>query len=120
MTGQSMSAASPVSGSPGGPPSIRIAEKAKGNITRAEWTGAAVVKLAGCVADARVTSMTVCINDCKGKQAALSTTSGTFSKEMKTMITNLPDGTPFTIKVEVKDGSGKKWEVPDAVFTLVR
>lgn len=78
------------------------------------------VKLAGCVSDARVTSMTLCIHDCKGKQAALITVSGTFSKEMKSMIAELPDATPFTVKVEVKDGSGKSWEVPDAAFTIVR
>lgn len=104
----------------GGPPSVRLAEKAKGNVTRAEWTAAAAVKLAGCVTDARVTSMTLCINDCKRNQAALTTANGTFSKEMKSMIANLPNGTPFTVKVEVKDGSGKFWEVPDAAFTIVR
>lgn len=105
---------------PGGPPSIRIAEKSKGDITRAEWTAATAVKLAGCVPDARVTSLTVCINDCQGRGSALTTPSGNFTREMKGMVANLPNGTAFTVKVQVKDGRGKSWPVPDAMFTLVR
>ncbi len=69
--------------------------RSKGSITRTEWTIASAVKLAGCVADARVTGMTVCIKDNTGKDAMLTTASGTFSKEMKVMIANLPDGTPL-------------------------
>ena len=105
---------------PGGPPSIRIAEKPQGDITRAEWTATTAIKLAGCVADARVTGMTVCINNCTGKQEMLQSTSATLTPAMKSMITNLPDGTPFTVKVVVKDAAGKPWDVPEAAFKLVR
>ena len=33
------------------------------------------------------------------------------------MIQKLPPGTSFTVKVEVKDDSGKEWKVPAAEFT---
>lgn len=102
---------------PGGPPSIRIANKAKGEITAAEWKGVRDVDLAGCVPDARITLLTVCIKDCKGKDASLSTSSKVLSAEMRSMVQNLPPGTLFTVKVEVKDGSGKEWKVPAAEFT---
>lgn len=100
----------------GGPPRISVANKDKGDISKAEWATVASIELHGCVPDARITALTICIKDCKGKDAALSSTSGVLTNEMRTMIANLPAGTPFTVKVTVRDGKEKAWEVPDAVF----
>ena len=102
---------------PGGPPSIRLARKAKGEISAAEWKGVRDVDLAGCVPDARITQLTLCIKDCTAKDASLKTTSKVLTAEMRTMIQNLPPGTAFTVKVEGKDDSGKEWKVPAAEFT---
>lgn len=101
---------------PGGPPSMRLAGLSKGAITQAVWAKTTTVELAGCVPDARVTSLTVCIQDCKGKADQLSTKGDRFTPAMKTMIANLPAGTPFIVKVTVVDGSGKTWTVPDATY----
>lgn len=101
---------------PGGPPRISVAGKANGDITAAQWKESAAVVLQGCVPTATVTSLSLCIKDCKGGPVTLTTTNGSFTREMKTMIANLPSGTSFTVKVKVKDGSGKEWPVPDAVF----
>lgn len=100
----------------GGPPRISVANKDKGDITKAEWASVKSVQLHGCVPDARITALTVCIRDRKGKDAALTNSSGTLTKEMQTMIANLPAGTSFTVKVTVKDGKDKEWEVPDATY----
>ncbi len=100
----------------GGPPRISLANKDKGDITKAEWAAVTSIELHGCVPDARITALTIRIKDCKGKDAALSSTSGVLTQEMRTMIANLPAGTSFTVKVTVRDGREKVWEVPDAVF----
>lgn len=101
----------------GGPPRINLAHKDKGDITKADWASIKAVELHGCVPDARITALTVCIKDCKGKDASLSNTSGEITKAMREMIANLPAGTPFTVKVTVRDPKNKAWEVPDASFT---
>ncbi len=101
----------------GGPPRISVANKDKGDITKAEWAAVTSIELHGCVPDARITTLTLCIKDCKSKEATSSSTSGVLTKEMRTMIANLPAGTPFTVKVTVRDSKEKAWEVPDAVFT---
>ncbi len=100
----------------GGPPSIWLAKKPKGDITAAEWKNVRDVDLMGCVADARITSLTFCIKDCKGKDAAVTGTSAVLTKEMHMMVRNLPPGTPFTVKVEVVDGKGTEWKVPPATY----
>ena len=103
-------------GPDGGPPRISVSNKATGDITKSEWTNLKTVELHGCVPDARITSLTLCIRDCKAKEAVLRGTNEVLTKEMKTMITNLPSGTPFTVKVVVKDAKGKVWDVPDATY----
>lgn len=100
----------------GGSPRISVANKDKGDITKAEWAALESITLHGCVPDARITALTICIKDCKGKDASLSSPSGALTTEMRTMIANLPAGTPFTVKVTVRDGKDKAWEVPDAGF----
>ncbi len=101
---------------PGGPPRINLADKVSGDITKAEWARLKVVELQGCVPDARITALTICIKDCVKKNAFASGTNGTITSAMRTMITNLPVGSPFTVRVEVKDAKGKVWEVPEARF----
>jgi hypothetical protein len=101
---------------PGGPPRAQVCGKLTGDVTSAEWKAASEVKLIGCVASARITSLSVCIKNCEGKQEALTATDGTFTPAMKKMIANLPAGTAFTVRVAVVDATGKKWEVPDAAF----
>ncbi|MEO8589769.1 MAG: hypothetical protein ABI432_10400 [Flavobacteriales bacterium] len=101
----------------GGPPRISVANKDKGDINKAEWAAVKSVELHGCVPDARITALTLCIKDCKGTDAALSGTSGVITKEMRAMIANLPPGTLFTVKVTVRDGKDKVWAVPDASYT---
>lgn len=100
----------------GGPPRINLAEKSSGDITKAEWASIKAVELHGCVPDARITALTVCIKDCTGKAAFAAGTDATITSAMRTMIANLPVGTPFTVKVTVKDAKGKVWEVPNANY----
>ena len=100
----------------GGPPSVRIADRATGEITRGEWATAAGVTLAGCVPDPQVVSLVVCIKDCTGKDERLSCKGATFLPTMKTMVANLPIGTPFTVTVKVVDGKGKEWPVSPGNF----
>ncbi|MBK8499461.1 MAG: hypothetical protein IPL52_11760 [Flavobacteriales bacterium] len=100
----------------GGPPRISVADKDKGEITKAEWAALKSVELHGCVPDARITALTICIKDCTNKAAFASGTDGTITNAMRTMIANLPAGTAFTVKVTVKDAKGKVWEVPDAHY----
>lgn len=100
----------------GGPPSIRIAGKAGGEITAAQWSATKAVDLVGCVPGARIISLTFCIKDCKGKDAMINGKDASISSAMRQMIGNLPSGTPFTVKVMVRDEKEKVWEVPDARF----
>lgn len=100
----------------GGPPRISVANKAGGAITKSEWSGLKAIELHGCVSDARITSLTICIKDCSAQEAKEIATSAVLTKKMHSMIYNLPAGTPFTVKVVVKDATGKVWEVPDAHF----
>jgi hypothetical protein len=96
----------------GGPPSIRIAGKASGDITHAEWGRTTTVDLAGCMPDARITSLDICIKDCNAKDYRLVTKSAELTSEMLTMVANLPPGTPFTVTVKVVDGKGNPVAVP--------
>lgn len=100
----------------GGPPRISVADKDKGDITKAEWAGVKSIELHGCVSDARITSLTICIKDCTGKDATANGKDGTITTAMRTMIANLPAGTPFSVKVKVVDAKGKDWPVPTATF----
>mgnify|MGYP003383124005 CR=1 FL=1 len=101
----------------GGPPRIRLATKTAGDITKLEWSAIKAIELQGCVPDARITSLTICIMDCTGKDATATGSGGTISTAMRTMIANLPAGTPFTVKVVVMDAKGNVLEVPDANYT---
>jgi hypothetical protein len=100
----------------GGPPSIRIAGKASGDITHAEWGTVDKVQLMGCMPDARITGLTLCIKDCQGRNAGLRSGDGQLTGAMLSMVANLPPGTPFTIKVVVVDGRGRSITVPDATY----
>lgn len=100
----------------GGPPRINLAEKSSGDITRAEWAALKTVELHGCVPDARITTLTICIKDCTNKAAFAMGTDATITSAMRTMIANLPAGTAFTVKATVKDATGKVWEVPEAKY----
>jgi len=102
--------------SEGGPPSIRIAGKANGAITAAQWSTTKAVDLVGCVPGARIVSLTFCIKDCKGKDAMAGGESGVLTEYQHQMIRNLPAGTPFKVQVVVRDAKGKVWDVPDAHF----
>ena len=101
---------------PGGPPAIRIAGKMAGEITAAQWRAVSAVDLVGCVPTARITALHICIKDCEGKDAGYNAKEGTLTSAMKTMVSNLPPGTSFTITVRVVDSSGKPWEVQPAKF----
>lgn len=107
-------------GPSGGPPAIRVANKASGKITLLEWNQAQGVTLAGCVPDAQVVSMTLCVRNCTGKEEALTVNGARFSPVMKRMVENLPTGTAFTVSVEVRDQAKKMWEVPKASFIISR
>ena len=100
----------------GGPPRISLAEKPSGDISKSEWAGATTIELNGCVPDAHITGLTICIKDCVNKNAFATGTDATITGAMKKMIANLPTGTPFSIKVSVVDAMGKVWEVPDAHY----
>ena len=100
----------------GGPPRISLAEKASGDISKSEWAGVTTIELHGCVPDARITALTICIKDCVNKNAFATSTDATITGAMKKMIANLPAGTPFSIEVSVVDAKGKVWEVPDAHY----
>ncbi|MCB0763590.1 MAG: hypothetical protein KDB84_02720 [Flavobacteriales bacterium] len=101
---------------PGGPPAVRLADRPNGDIGKVEWMATERVELYGCVPDARITAMRICIRDCNGKDAAVHNTNGSITKAMRTMVLSLPPGTPFTVKVTVRDGTGKAWAVPEATY----
>lgn len=101
---------------PGGPPRIMLDGRSSGDITAAQWSALKVVGLHGCVPDARITSLALCIKDCKAKDATATGVDGTLTPFMRKMIANLPPGTPFMIKAVVKDAKGMTWDVPEARF----
>lgn len=100
----------------GGPPAIRIAGKASGDITAAQWSTVKAVELVGCVPGARIVDLHICIKDCSGKDAGLRTKNAVPSEAMRSMVKNLPVGTPFTVSVKVNDERGKAWDVPSAKY----
>jgi len=100
----------------GGPPRISVANKASGDITKAEWADLKAVELHGCVPDARIVALELCIKDCTGRNDGSKGSDATLTTLMKTMIINLPAGAPFTVEVVVKDAKGKVWDVPDATY----
>ncbi len=100
----------------GGPPTIRIAGKAGGDITAAQWSGIKAVDLQGCVPGARIVSLTFCIKDCKAKDAFAGGEKAEITPYQRQMIRNLPPGTPFRVQVVVRDAQGKAWDVPEASF----
>lgn len=100
----------------GGPPAIHLAGKAKGDITRAEWDALKAVELVGCVPDARITSLTISINEGKAPGETLNTPGAMPSAPMRRMIGGLSAGKTFTVKVVVKDGKDKVWEVAPAHY----
>ncbi|QQR85802.1 MAG: hypothetical protein IPJ76_14505 [Flavobacteriales bacterium] len=101
---------------PGGDPRIQLCGKLTGDVTRTDLDTAAEVKLVSCVSGARITTLAVCIRNCEGKTEALTAANGTLTPAMKKMIVNLPKGTPFVVRVSVKDEKGRDWQVPDAAF----
>lgn len=100
----------------GGDPRIQLCGKLAGEVTRTDWESTTEVKLVGCVPGARITTLAVCIRNCEGKTEALTAANGTLTPAMKRMIINLPKGTPFVLRVSVKDEKGRDWQVPDAAF----
>lgn len=104
---------------PGGPPSIRIAGKGSGTITRAEWASVRNVDLVGCVPDAQVVRVQLCIRNCAQRAERLATKGAGFLPTMKTAVADLPSGTAFTVEVEVVDGQRRTWEVAPARFTII-
>lgn len=100
----------------GGPPAIRIANKAFGDITAAVWNSVRDVELVGCVHGAYITDLRIRIKDCSGKFAGYRTNSHVVSESMHTMVRNLPPDTPFYIIVVATDPKGTVWEVPPARF----
>lgn len=100
----------------GGPAYISLADKDKGDITKAEWAGIKSIGLHGCMPDWRISSVTISFSDCSGKEVAASSSDATITTEMRTMIANLPAGTPFYVEAKVGDGKGKNWQVPTAKF----
>ena len=104
---------------PGGPPTIRIAGKAGGTLTRAEWAAANSVTLVGCVPGAQVVRMQLCIRNCEQRLERLACKGSNFLPTMKTAVANLPAGTPFVVEVEVVDAQRRTWEVPPARFTIL-
>jgi hypothetical protein len=100
----------------GGPPTVRVAGKATGDVTAAEWSKVSEVNVIGCVPGARITSLTICIKDCKGHNARIRGKDELITDAMRTMVKNLPTGTSFTVSVTVEDADGKTWEVPAAKF----
>lgn len=87
-----------------------------GEITAAQWRAVTTVDLVGCVPSAPITALNICIKDCEGNDAGYNAKDATITEAMKTMVANLPPGTPFTITVRVMDTSGKSWEVRPAKF----
>lgn len=100
----------------GGPPRISLAGKDKGDITKAEWSEIKSIALHGCMPDARISSVTISMADSNGKEASASGSDAMITAAMRTMIANLPAGTPFFVEVKVVDGKGKNWQVPTAKF----
>lgn len=103
---------------PGGPPTIRIADKSSGTITLAEWNATQRLTLGGCVPSARVVDYTVCIRNCKGADELFQGKADVITPAIKKMVANLPPDVPFTISVKVVDGDGKTWEVPKATYSV--
>ncbi|MBK9760273.1 MAG: hypothetical protein IPO90_09975 [Flavobacteriales bacterium] len=60
----------------GGPPRIRLATKTAGVITKLEMVRDQGHRAQGCVPDARITSLTICIMDCTGKDATATGSGG--------------------------------------------
>jgi len=107
---------SPATVAPGGPPAIRISGKGAGDLNAAQWNTVTKVDLVGCVPDARITSLRICIKDCQGKDAGYTAKDALLTEAMKTMVRNLPPGTEFTVTVTVSDDRGKNWAVQPATF----
>ena len=101
---------------PGGPPRVSLAGKSDGGITKAELARHKTVDLVGCVPTARITKLSICIKDCEGKNAGYTSKSSVLTADMRTMLNDLPTGTPFTVRVTVVDDTGRDWDVPDAEF----
>ena len=101
---------------PGGPPRVSLAGKSDGGITKAELARHKTVDLVGCVPTARITKLSICIKDCEGKNAGYTSKSSVLTADMRTMLNDLPAGTPFTVRVTVVDDTGRDWDVPNAVF----
>ena len=100
----------------GGPPRIELAGQGGGEITKAQWEKLTAVNLSGCTPDARVVSLRIQVINCEGKPDGYTGKDATLTPMMRTMVRNLPPGMAFTVQVEVKDGTGRKWAVPDAHF----
>ncbi|MCB0785976.1 MAG: hypothetical protein KDC02_17445, partial [Flavobacteriales bacterium] len=60
--------------------------------------------------------LSICIKDCEGKNAGYTSKSSVLTADMRTMLNDLPAGTPFTVRVTVVDDTGRDWDVPDAEF----
>jgi hypothetical protein len=104
---------------PGGPPTIRIAGKAGGTISRAEWAAANAVTLMGCAPSAQVVSIQLCIRNCEQRLERLACNGANFMPTMKTAVANLPAGTTFIVEVVVVDAQQRTWEVAPARFTIL-
>lgn len=120
LLGATTPATSPVSSTNGvavgAPPAVRIAGKANGDITAAQWNEVRQVEIVGCVPGARIVNLHICVKDCEGQNAGYNTKSSTLTEGMRALVKNLPAGTPFTVTATVNDNSGQVWKVPPARF----
>lgn len=105
--------ASPV----GGPPTLAVAGKTEGPINAAEWRGVERVALFGCMPDARIARLTLCVRGCTDGDKPLVGDGPQLTDAMRKAVTSLPKGTAFTITAQVVDGAGKPVKVPAARYT---
>ena len=103
----------------GGPPRVQMAGISSGEVSRKALLAKPVIDLHGCVPTARVVAFTLRLDDGTGAATDFRTKESKLSERMIEALRKAPVGSVITITaLDVVDGDGKAWEVPEAKFTL--
>ena len=104
----------------GGPQHIVLSGLSSGDITRATWNATRMVEVHGCAAAPIIVACTLRFKDCNGKPVTAKNEGAGLTAEMRSMVSKLPDGTPFTVSVVAQDVSGRDMPMPEASFVIRR
>ena len=107
----------------GGPPSVTVCGKTKGEVDRIDLINMKTLALRGCVESAKIKGFKISVvntnEDGSDKVIILTTKGDALTEKMKSLIKGIPVGSKVYFEdIEVVDATGKKYDIKPVVVTI--